>query len=86
MASSTPTSLSASSGSNVGAIAGGTVGGIAAVVVILGIILLLRRRRQNNAPQSVQMSQPVEAPDSSRPAALYQGSKASQNPVIELQG
>jgi len=78
--------LSASSGSNVGAVAGGAVGGIAVVVIILGVILLLRRRRRNNAHQNIHRSQPVEAPDSSRPAELYQSSKTYRNRIVELQG
>jgi hypothetical protein len=85
--SAAPTTIPtrSASASNVGAIAGGAVGGVAAVVVALGVILLLRRRRWNNSPHSVQISQPVEAPDSSRPTELYNSSKASRNPV-ELQG
>lgn len=45
----------ASSGPNVGAIAGGTVGGVVALVALITIVLLcLRRRRRNKAPPHAQ--------------------------------
>ncbi|KAN0095990.1 hypothetical protein V8E51_014795 [Hyaloscypha variabilis] len=69
-ASSTPTPTHNSSSTPVGAIVGGTIGGVAVLIAIaFGIFFILRSRKKNNAPPSSEMQQGQFSPQS--PTAGY---------------
>lgn len=74
VAATSPPSVPAKKDTNVGAIAGGAVGGgIALVAVIAGLCLCLRRRRRAKRDQTVGISQP---PIYTPPLTTYTGAPA----------